>query len=48
MRVSSLGLKVLRVSQPGTSGGGQVQTLRPVGREEVIWGPAVEKLSVCD
>lgn len=36
------------VSQPGTSGGGQVQTLWSVGREEVIWGPAVEKLSVCD
>lgn len=38
----------VRVSRPGTSGGGHVQTLRPVGREEVIWGPAVEKLSVCD
>lgn len=36
----------VRVPQAGTSGGGQVQTLRPA--EEVIWGPAVEKLSVCD
>lgn len=36
------------VSQPGTSGGGQVQTLWPVGWKKVIWGPAVEKLSVCD